>query len=57
MFSIFTLIFLSLMIGIGAWLVFIWATKTGQFDDPEGPKFRMMEDDDEEEDEKEKKNG
>jgi len=57
MFSIFTLIFLSLMIGIGAWLVFIWATKTGQFDDLEGPKFRMMEDDDEEGENENKQKG
>jgi cbb3-type cytochrome oxidase maturation protein len=48
MWSIFILIFLALIIGVAAWLVFLWATKSGQFDDIEGPKYRMMDDDDEE---------
>lgn len=43
------LIGLSLALGLGAWLLFVWAVKSGQYDDPEGPKFRMMEDDDEDE--------
>lgn len=41
------LIFLSLALGIGAWLFFVWAVKSGQYDDPEGPKYRMMDDDEE----------
>jgi len=41
------LILLSLALGIGAWLVFLWAVRSGQYDDPEGPKYRMLEDDDE----------
>ncbi len=48
------LIFLSLVLGVGAWLFFLWAVKSGQYDDPEGPKYRMLEDD---EDEQAKKNG
>jgi cbb3-type cytochrome oxidase maturation protein len=28
-----------------AWFVIIWAAKTGQFDDIERPKHRMMDDD------------
>ncbi len=39
------LIVLSLFLGAGAWLVFLWAVRTGEFDDPEGPKHRMLMDD------------
>ena len=39
------LILLSLFLGAGAWLVFTWAVKKGEFDDTEGPKFRMLDDD------------
>lgn len=39
------LIVLSLCIGAGAWLFFIWAVKRGDFDDVEGPKYRMLDDD------------
>ena len=46
MWTIAFLIFLSLILGIGAWLYFVWSVKSGQYDDPEGPKYRMMEDDD-----------
>ncbi len=43
--SILILMLLSLFIGTGAWLVFIWAVKKGEFDDMEGPKYRMLDDD------------
>ena len=43
--SILILMLLSLFMGIAAWLVFIWAVKKGEFDDLEGPKYRMLEDD------------
>ncbi|MCK4837401.1 MAG: cbb3-type cytochrome oxidase assembly protein CcoS [Desulfobulbaceae bacterium] len=43
--SIVLLMLLSLFMGIAAWLVFIWAVKKGQFDDMEGPKYRMLDDD------------
>jgi len=49
MWTLIFLIFLSLVLGIGAWLFFIWAVKSGQYDDPEGPKYRMLEDNEEEE--------
>jgi cbb3-type cytochrome oxidase maturation protein len=42
------LIVLSLFLGLGAWLVFVWAARTGEFDDVEGPKHRMLEEDPEE---------
>jgi cbb3-type cytochrome oxidase maturation protein len=43
--SVVILIVLSLCIGAGAWLFFIWAVKRGDFDDVEGPKYRMLDDD------------
>ena len=43
--SIIILIILSFFLGTGAWLFFIWAVKKGQFDDMEGPKYRMLEED------------
>lgn len=42
--SIIILILLSFCIGTGAWLFFIWAVKRGDFDDVEGPKYRMLDD-------------
>lgn len=45
--SIIILIILSLFVGTGAWLFFIWTVKRGDFDDVEGPKYRMLDDDDE----------
>ena len=44
--SIVILIILSLCVGTGAWLFFIWAVKRGDFDDVEGPKYRMLDDED-----------
>lgn len=43
--SLLILIILSLFLGTGAWLVFLWAVRKGEFDDPEGPKYRMLDDD------------
>lgn len=39
------LILLSLSLGVGAWLLFVWSVKSGQYEDPEGPKYRMLEED------------
>jgi cbb3-type cytochrome oxidase maturation protein len=47
MWSIFILIFLTLCAGAAGWLLFIWAVKSGQYDDVEGPKYRMLDDEDE----------
>jgi cbb3-type cytochrome oxidase maturation protein len=44
--SLLLLIVLSLFLGTGVWLIFIWAVKKGEFDDIEGPKYRMLDDDD-----------
>lgn len=46
--SIFFLIGIGFFVGTAAWLLFIWAVKSGQFDDPEAPKYRMLDDDDDE---------
>ena len=44
--STIALIFLSLCVGAAVWLVFLWAVRRGEFDDPERPKYRMLDDDD-----------
>ncbi len=44
--SLFILILLSLVVGISAFLWFILSSKRNQFDDIEGPKYRMLNDDD-----------
>ncbi len=41
------LIALSLALGVAAWLFFLWSVKSGQYEDPEGPKYRMLEDEEE----------
>jgi len=47
MWSMFLLILLTMAAGFAGWLLFLWAVKSGQYDDIEGPKYRMLEDDDE----------
>jgi cbb3-type cytochrome oxidase maturation protein len=46
--SMFLLIFLTVCVGFAGWLLFLWAVKSGQYDDVEGPKYRMLEDEEEE---------
>ena len=41
------LILLSLALGLAAWLGFVWSVRSGQYDDPEGPKYRMLDDEEE----------
>lgn len=43
--SLGALIGLSLALGLAAWLAFLWSVRSGQYEDPEGPKYRMLEDD------------
>ena len=43
------LIFLTLAVGLAGWLLFLWAVRSGQYDDIEGPKYRMLDDDYEDE--------
>jgi cbb3-type cytochrome oxidase maturation protein len=49
MWTISFLIFLTVILGLGAWLFFLWSVKSGQYDDVEGPKHRMLDDDDDDE--------
>ncbi len=39
------LIALSLALGVAAWLFFMWTVRSGQYEDPEGAKYRMLDDD------------
>jgi len=41
------LIAISLALGLLAWLGFLWSVRSGQYEDPEGPKYRMLDDEDE----------
>ena len=45
MWSIYFLVLVAFCLGLAAWLIFLWAAKSGQYDDPEGPKYRMLDDD------------
>jgi len=47
MWTLFFLIFISIILGIVAWLFFLWYIKSGQYEDIERPKHRMLDDDDE----------
>jgi len=42
--TIIALIILMFFLGLAAWFIFLWAAKSGQFDDIERPKHRMMDD-------------
>ena len=53
--SLFILILLSLVVGILGFAWFMYSSKKNQFDDIEGPKYRMLNDDDEEDNYHEKK--
>lgn len=44
MWTTFLLVFVSLVLGAAAWLLFIWAVKSDQYDDVEGQKHRILDD-------------
>ena len=37
---------LSVLIALGIGIVFVWSARSGQFDDLEGPGFKILMDDD-----------
>ncbi len=43
--TILALIILMFTVGLAGLFIFFWAVKTGQFDDVERPKRRMMDED------------
>ena len=45
MWTILLLVGASLALAGGGWLLFLWAVRSGQYDDVEGPKHRMLDDD------------
>ncbi len=45
--SMYILIVVALAAGSAALASFFWAVGSGQFEDPEGPKYRMLDDNDE----------
>ncbi|MCE9500133.1 MAG: cbb3-type cytochrome oxidase assembly protein CcoS [Leptospira sp.] len=45
--ALFLTIPIALAIACGAFFVFLWSVKNGQYDDVEGPKYRMLFDDEE----------
>ena len=49
MWMTFLLIFISTVLGIGAWLLFLWAVRSDQYDDVEGTKHRILDDERDEE--------
>jgi cbb3-type cytochrome oxidase maturation protein len=51
------LIAISLGLGLAAWLAFLWSVRSGQYDDPEGPKYRMLEEEEEKEEKSRKGSG
>lgn len=44
MWTTWLLILISIALGAGAWLLFIWAVRSDQYDDVEGAKHRMLDD-------------
>lgn len=43
--SLILLIIISGALGVACWLAFLWGVKRGEFEDPERPKYRMLDDD------------
>ena len=51
------LILISLVLGIAAWLFFLWSVKSGHYDDVERPKHRMMDDEEEDQEQDNRRKG
>jgi len=49
MWTLYFLIIVTLVLGAGAYALFIWSVKKGQYTDVEGPKYRMLDEDDDDE--------
>jgi len=47
MWTLYLLMGITITTGTCAYLFFLWSVKRGQYEDPEGPKYRMLDDDDE----------
>ncbi len=54
---IYLLIFISLVLVLVISCLFFWAVKSGQYDDLEGPRHRILADDDSIQDGRESNNG
>jgi len=46
--SMYLLIVITMCLGFAGWMAFLWAVKSGQYDDIEGPKHRMLDDEEDE---------
>lgn len=46
MWSTWFLVAVALLLAVGAWLVLVWAIRSGQYDNVEDIKYRILEDDD-----------
>ena len=44
--TLFFMLIVGIIISAGLLLIFVWAAKSGQFDDLSGPGFRILMDDD-----------
>ncbi|NTU52951.1 MAG: cbb3-type cytochrome oxidase assembly protein CcoS [Chlorobiaceae bacterium] len=53
--STFYLIAIGFLFGLAGWLLFLWAVRSGQLDDIEATKYRILDDDDEKENSPKKK--
>ena len=48
MWSTWLLVAFALLLAVAAWLVLVWAIRSGQYDNVEDIKYRILEDDDDE---------
>ncbi len=48
MWTTYFLVAVALLLAIAAWLVLVWAIRSGQYDNVEDVKYRILEDDDDE---------